>query len=82
MNDPVPELPDRRVRPTKLRNWRRRYREEVDGKSMVLPQEPVNQGGRMSYTESRALIVDVIQKSALVLRGDFALLMQNFQSLR
>jgi hypothetical protein len=82
MNDPVPKLPDRRVRPGKLKNWRRRYREEVDEKSVVLPQEPGNQSKLVLYTESGVLVVDVVQESVLPLRGVSQLLMQNFQSLR
>jgi hypothetical protein len=35
---------NRRLNPGKLRNWRRRYRGEIDGIAMVLPQGPEVQG--------------------------------------
>jgi hypothetical protein len=33
-----------RLNPGKLRNWRRRYRGEIDGMAMVLPQDPEAEG--------------------------------------
>jgi hypothetical protein len=33
-----------RLNPGKLRNWQRRYRGEIDGMAMVLPQDPEAEG--------------------------------------
>jgi hypothetical protein len=44
VNDPVPQIVDRRLKVGKLRNWRRRYREELSERSSIQLPESDNSG--------------------------------------
>ncbi|PMD41145.1 TPR-like protein [Hyaloscypha variabilis F] len=50
MNEPVPELVDRRLKTTKLENWKRRYRSDKSEK-INAKEEPDNKGIGMSATQ-------------------------------
>jgi hypothetical protein len=57
MNEPVPELVDRRLKATKLENWKRRYRsdmsEKINGK-----EESDNKGELCVSAQTGALTID------------------------
>jgi hypothetical protein len=60
-DDAVPNLKDRRLKPGKLKNWRRRYRGEVTGALLSLSQRSRGQG-KCTMFLSRTVTKDVVQQ--------------------
>jgi hypothetical protein len=48
----IPELRDRRLKVGKLKNWRRRYREELSAESMILTQDPDEKSGSVAFSKA------------------------------
>lgn len=61
IHEPAPDLKDRRLKPGKLKNWRRRYRGEVREVPLALSQRSVSQGKSTLFIVLRTLSNDVVQ---------------------
>jgi hypothetical protein len=55
MDDPVPDLQDRRLKSGKLKNWQRRYRGEVSERPFLLPRQSDSNGELVVFSAVQAL---------------------------
>jgi hypothetical protein len=61
MHEPALDLKDRRLKPGKLKNWRRRYRDEVKEAPLGLSQPSLSQGNSLLLIALRILNNDIVQ---------------------